>query len=303
MTATAPERAGFDPGVALPFALVVLIWSASWYVVKDQVGLAPLEWTVVGRFAIAAVGMVVLALVRGESLRLPRASLAMAALIGAMQFCLNFQFVYRAEVALTSGIMAILMALMTIPTTVLARLIFKTPIDRRLVVGSAVALSGIALLLVKEYRAAPPTAQIAAGLAFGTAAPLSAAVAGVAQLSRAAREAPLIPMVAWSMIFGVALDVAFAAGTPLPPLASLPLRFWGGVLYLGLIGSVVTFPLYFGLIRRIGAARATYTNVAIPVLAMLISTVLEHYRWTALSVAGAVLAMVGIVIVLGSRKA
>jgi len=307
MTATPPQTAPAPPaaleaGVIVPFVVVVLIWSSSWYVIKDQVGLAPLGWTVVARFAIAAAAMGLLALVRGESLRLAPAGLRVAALVGLTQFCLNFQFVYRAEVSLTSGVMALMMALMTIPTALLARAIFKTPLDRRFVAGSAVALGGIGLLLLNEYRAAPPSAMVGAGLAYGTAALLAAAVAGVVQLSRAAREAALVPMLFWAMTIGTVLDIGFAlADSGLPP-AAVPARFWGGAVYLGIVCSVVPFPLYFGLIRRIGAGRATYTNVAIPVLAMGISTVLEDYHWTALAVAGAVLAMIGLVVVMGSRR-
>jgi len=164
MSAVHPERGGLDASIIVPFATVVLIWSSTWIVIKDQVGLAPLGWTVVARFAIATFGAVALALIRRESLRIGRVGMMAAALIGLCQFCLNFQFVYRAEVSLTSGIMAIMMALMTIPTAVFSWLIFKTPLDRRFLAGSAVALGGIGLLLLNEYRTAPPAGEVGAGL-------------------------------------------------------------------------------------------------------------------------------------------
>lgn len=295
--------AGPDWATVLRFVLVVLVWGSTWYVIKDQVGTAPVGWTVVARFLVAFAGMAALALVRRESLRLPPGTVLIALLIGATQFCLNFQFVYRAEMSLTSGIMAVIIALMIIPTAVLSWLIFRIPIDRRFLAGSAVALGGICLLLVKEYRSAPPTAGIAAGLAFGVAALFSATAASLVQLGARARAAPLVPLVTWAMGFGVLLDAGFAFAMHGPPPLDLPARFWGGTIYLGIVGSVVPFPIYFGLIRRIGAARATYVNVAIPVVAMVISTVLEGYRWTALAAAGATLAMVGLLIVLSARRA
>ena len=66
---------------------------------------------------------------------------------------------------------------------------------------------------------------------------------------------------------------------------------------------MVTFPLYFRLIQRLGAGRAAYTAVLIPVIAMLISTLVEGYRWTGLAAAGALLAVVGMVIALRAKKA
>jgi drug/metabolite transporter (DMT)-like permease len=79
--------------------------------------------------------------------------------------------------------------------------------------------------------------------------------------------------------------------------------YWLGTLYLALAGSVVTFPLYFRLIQRIGAGPAAYTSVLIPILAMGISTLVEGYRWTPLAIAGAFLALGGMVIALGARLA
>jgi drug/metabolite transporter (DMT)-like permease len=74
-----------------------------------------------------------------------------------------------------------------------------------------------------------------------------------------------------------------------------------GIGWLALAGSVVTFPLYFGLIQRMGAGRAAYTSVLIPVIAMLISTLAEGYRWSGLAVPGALLAIAGMVIALRAK--
>ena len=79
--------------------------------------------------------------------------------------------------------------------------------------------------------------------------------------------------------------------------------YLGGIVYLALAGSVVTFPLYFQLIRDWGAGRAAYNGVAVPVVAMALSTLFEGYRWGALAIGGAVLAMAGLLIALSGRKA
>ena len=65
---------------------------------------------------------------------------------------------------------------------------------------------------------------------------------------------------------------------------------------------MVAFPLYFLLIRELGAGRAAYLNAVVPVIVMLLSTVLEGYRWTWLAAAGAVLAVLGAVLALRARS-
>ncbi len=74
-------------------------------------------------------------------------------------------------------------------------------------------------------------------------------------------------------------------------------------MYLAIIGSVLTFPLYFNLIRTIGPGKAAYTGVLTPVVAMLLSTFFEGYRWSALALIGAMLAMLGLLVALRQRKA
>jgi drug/metabolite transporter (DMT)-like permease len=56
---------------------------------------------------------------------------------------------------------------------------------------------------------------------------------------------------------------------------------------------VLTFSLYYPVIRRIGAAKAAYSSVIVPIIAMGFSTWLEDYRWTALNLTGALLALGG----------
>jgi len=77
--------------------------------------------------------------------------------------------------------------------------------------------------------------------------------------------------------------------------------YFGGIAYLAVIGSVVTFPIYFRLIRDLGAGRAAYNGVLVPVVAMLLSTLFEGYRWTPLAISGSVLALTGLVLALRAK--
>jgi drug/metabolite transporter (DMT)-like permease len=72
--------------------------------------------------------------------------------------------------------------------------------------------------------------------------------------------------------------------------------------YLGIVGSVATFPMYFHLLREIGPGRAAYNGVIVPVIAMLLSTAFEGYHWSLLATAGAVLALTGLVVALKARS-
>ena len=289
----------------LAFALVALIWGSTWLVIKDQIGFSPPGWTVTWRFILAAAGMAGLAAWRGESLALPRKGIALAALVGLAQFCSNFQLVYRSEHYVPSGLVAVLYALLIVPNAVLGRVFLKAPLRGRFLAGSGVAIVGIALLIAQEYREhmGDGGGNTLLGVAFALGGVMSASSANILQNTPLGRAQPLIPFVTWAMAAGALGDGIAAYALHGPPVVPHDLRFWGGVAWLALAGSVAAFPIYFALIRQIGAGLAAYTNVVVPVVAMALSTLFEGYRWTPLAVGGSLLAGVGLLIALSpSRK-
>ena len=64
---------------------------------------------------------------------------------------------------------------------------------------------------------------------------------------------------------------------------------------------MVTFPLYYGLVRKIGAGQAAYSSVIVPVVAMVLSTLFEGFVWGPLPAAGAVITLSGMVIAMRGR--
>lgn len=300
------ERPGTAPfwsaRILVPFVLIALVWGSTWLVIKDQVGTVPPSWSVTWRFALATVGMFALALARREPLRLDGRGQALAAGIGLLQFTLNFQFVYRAEQHITSGIVAVLFALLLVPNAVLGKLILKQPLSRGFLIGSAIAMAGIALLLAHEVRLAPQGGQVLLGVALTGCGLLSASGANILQATEAARTRPMLSVLAWAMLWGTLTDAAVAWTLSGPPQFETRPAYLLGIGYLALIGSVVTFPLYFQLVRALGPGRAAYNGVAVPVIAMLLSTAFEGYRWSLLAAGGAALAMAGLVVALRARS-
>ena len=291
-------------GVILPFLLVTLIWSSTWIVIRDQLGAVPPSWSVCYRFLLGAGGMALFAMVRRVPLRLPPAGIAFASTLGVAQFVLNFNFVYRAEHYLTSGVVATVYALLLIPNSILAWIAFRQPVSRAFILGSLVAIAGIMLLLLREYRSAPVSAEaVLVGIALSVAGLVSASSANVMQGMQIARRLPMAAVLTWGMLIGSAVDAAYAWATVGPPVIEWRAGYLFGIAWLGIAGSVVTFPLYFQLIQRVGPGRAAYSSVLIPVIAMLISTIFEDYRWSTLSVAGAALAVAGMVIALRAKTA
>jgi drug/metabolite transporter (DMT)-like permease len=293
-----------DPGIAIPFVIVTLIWGSTWLVIRDQVGSVPPGWSVTYRFLLAATAMFMLARRRRVPLNIGWIGLGFAAFLGIMQFVLNFNLVYRAETHLTSGLVAMLYALLLVPNSLLAWIVFRQPVSRAFLIGSCIAITGIALLFLHEYRGAKVAPdQVLLGIAFGVGGTFCASIANVMQGSAIAHRLPLIAVLAWSILLGGLFDGMLAWSLHGPPVIDMRPGYIAGIFYLALFGSVVTFPLYYRLIQQIGAGRAAYTSVLIPVIAMLLSTLFEGYDWSLLAGVGAALCLTGMIVAMRAKSA
>jgi drug/metabolite transporter (DMT)-like permease len=289
--------------VLIPFIIVTLIWGSTWIVIKDQLGVVPPSWSVTYRFALAGVVMLAVAAITRAPLALTGRQWGFVAAFGIAQFVLNFNFVYRAEHYVTSGLVAVLFALLFVPNAVFARLFLGQRMSGRFVAGSAIALAGLALLFVQEARADDSRqASTLAGIALALSGVISASVANVMQASGPARALPMATMLGWGMLIGAALDGVLAFVISGPPQIEWRWGYLAGVAYLGIMASAVAFTFYFQTIRDIGPARAAYSSVVIPVIAMGFSTALEGYRWTALGLAGSAVALLGMVVALSAPR-
>jgi len=289
--------------ILIPFAIVTLIWGSTWIVIRDQLNVVPPSWSVSYRFLVGGVAMIIYAVIRREPLRLDARGWAFAMLLAVLQFCLNFNFVYRAEAHITSGLVAVVFGLLLIPNALLGRFLLGQHLGRQLLLGSAVAMAGVGLLFVHEARVDPNgPGEALLGIGITMLGVISASFANVLQGTETAKRYPMGTMLAAAMLLGALIDAVIAWSFTGPPIVEWRPAYFLGVLYLGVVASAIAFTLYFGVLRIIGPAKAAYSSVLVPIIAMLLSTLFEGYRWSPLAISGAALAMIGLVIALRARR-
>lgn len=294
----------FRPQVLIPFLLITIIWGSTWIVITGQLGIVPPAWSVAYRFIIAAAAMFIYAAMTDASLRIGRDGHLLAAVFGVPQFCLNFNFVYLAEQHVTSGLVAVVFAMLVVPNSLLAWLFLKQRITGRFAAGSLIAMAGVALLFVQEIRADKgPAGEVLVGIGLTVLGVLSVSVANVIQASERLRNRPLPAMIAWGMAYGVVANILIAWPLYGAPSIEYSFTYLGGLIYLGLFASALAFTLYFAIIRAIGPGPAAYSSVLVPIIAMALSTIFESYIWSTLAVAGGLLVLTGLFIALAARRA
>jgi drug/metabolite transporter (DMT)-like permease len=72
---------------------------------------------------------------------------------------------------------------------------------------------------------------------------------------------------------------------------SLP--YIGSLMYLAIFGSVIAFGSYLTLLGKIGADKSAYVTLVFPIIALILSTIFEDYKWNAFALIGVLLITIG----------
>ena len=285
------------------FALAVIVWGTTWHAILYQLAEAPATWGVALRFGLAGLLCAGLALFRGERLWPGRAGFALAGFQGLFMYSLSYLCVYEAEHHVPSGLVAVGYSLSPILNGAASHWIWKTPLGPRFLMGSTLGMMGVALIFGPElarslHLADDSTAQ---GLAFTLGAVLLSSVGSLASSRNRSRGLPFWTMMAWGMAVGAVFSAVLAAVRGEALVWPLSLSWWASLLYLAAAGSTLAFACFLSLQQRLGPGPASTVGVATPVLALIVSTALEGYQPSLITLAGVTLALGGSAMALGLR--
>lgn len=286
------------------FALCVLIWGTTWYAIVHQIGLATPEVGVTLRFALAGVVVLLWARWRGEKLAGGVAVHALVALQGVCMYSLSYLCTYHAEKHVPSGLVAVGYSLSPLISGTAAWALWRHALSLQFLLGGVLGVGGVALIFWPELGAASQRDSAGLGLVL-TLAAVTLSAAGSLLASRNARFKLLFwPAMGVSLMYGAACSlVLLLLQGQGGHLLHLPTAWdwWASLVYLALAGTVLTFSAYLTLQQRLGPGKAATVGVMTPVLALLISTLLEGYKPQLITLAGVLMALLGNVLMLKRR--
>jgi drug/metabolite transporter (DMT)-like permease len=161
---------------------------------------------------------------------------------------------------------------------------------------------GVTLMFWPELSGSDWGGGQLAGIGLGMGSVYFASLGNMAATVNTGRQLPVMAVNAWGMLLGGSLSLALAAVLGESFEISWDPAYTWSFLYLSVFGSAVAFTCYLMLIERIGSARAAYSSVLLPVVAMLISTVFEDFRWSAMALIGVAIALIGNAMALTGKR-
>ena len=282
------------------YAITVAIWGSTWLAITFQLGTVPPSVSVVWRFALSALMLLTYALWKRLPLHFSPRDHFWMAMQGLFLFGINYVLTYLSEQYLVSGLVAVIFSLMIFLNIVGMRVFFGRPINPIGFLAAMLGVAGVALVFWPELsRFAPARNELTGVLLAAMAMTVSSLGSMVATHNQ---RMPVLQVNGFAMMYGAAFVTLYAALSGDSFAFDWSFPYVASLLYLALFGSVLAFGAYLTLMRHIGADRAGYTAVAVPVVALALSTLFEDIHWQAPMILGVGLSLAGNVLMLARGR-
>ena len=279
---------------ALPFIVLTLVWGCNWPVLKMGVEeLAPLTFRGM-TLPFAALGLLLVSRLSGESIRLPKTLWPRVAVLALFNIACWNGFVLFGVQQLPAGRSAILAYTMPIWATMIATLVLHESLSRRKLFGLVLGVSGMAVLIGEQIavvRTAP----------FGVLMILVAAITwafGTVLLRKWQPPVAQNTLTGWMMLLGwlpLAVAAPFLDPQPLTSeLGRLSARGWFAIAYNVFLAGTLAHWAWFTLARTLPVAVSSLSSLPVPVVGVFSGIVLLGERpgvqeWIALALVVAAL--------------
>ena len=284
------------------FAVCVLIWGSTWIAITFQLGQVAPEMSVGYRFLLASTALFAFCRMRRLPLRFGLVPHLDFVMLGASMFCISYIFVYYAETFIVSGMVAVGYSASPMINMFLSRIFFGTPVTPRVTTGALLGVVGIVCVFWPEFGKLSTNRSTEMGALLTVLAVFASAAGSMIAMRTQQRGYPTWSSMAWGMFYGGLLALLIGALFGKHFTFEDSTGYVLSMLYLAMFGSIITFACYLTLIKRLGAARASYVGVMVPVAALVLSFFFEKFAWGWLTTVGVALSIAGNIAMLRGKN-
>jgi drug/metabolite transporter (DMT)-like permease len=277
--------------------ILCLIWGTTWLFIKVGLKEIPPFTFAMLRFATAI--LVVASLLWFLRIALPRTAKEwrLLAITGILQFGVNYSLVFWSELHITSGLAAVLQAMIPVFGLMLAAVYLpEEKVTWLKLAALAIGIAGVAVIFYEQL-----SIQNAMAFAGSAAIVVGAFAAAHASILTKAKGGGIHPAM---LLFGqmtcgtlpIILMAVFFEGNPFAIHYSAMGIF--SILYLAIMGTVVSFWLYYWLLHRVESTKAMTIALVTPFIAVVCGSIFLNEELKGQTLTGGVLivASVGLIV-------
>jgi drug/metabolite transporter (DMT)-like permease len=284
------------------YTLTVLIWGSTWFAIEFQLGVVAPEVSLVYRYGAASLLLFAWGHFRGLKLRFALRDHAWFATLGILLFGLNYIVAYYSQIYITSALAAIAFSTMVWMNIINSRLFFGIKAGRGVLFGALLGAIGIFYLFAPQISEVSLTDSVFYGSFLAVLGALIASFGNMASQAAQKANLPVVQTNAWGMFYGTLFTAGIAINNGHEFVFEWTVAYVGSLAYLTVFGSIVAFGAYLTLLGRIGAHKAGYAMIMFPVVALVLSVLLEGLEIDATTIIGTLFVLAGNLFVLKTRR-
>lgn len=285
----------------IAWLILCLIWGTTWFFIKIGLEDLPPITFAAARFILAV--LILAVIIRVQKIPLPQTSREwkLLALTGVLQFSINYSLVFWSEQYISSGLAAVLQAMISVFGLVLAWIHLPDErITRLKIIAVLLGIGGVAIIFIEQL-------QINSLMAFAGCAAIvvGAYAAAHGSILVKAHGGNLHPatMVCGQMICGILPIIIYSLAVEGNPFKlNWTWRAMICVLYLSVFGTIAAFWLYYWLLSKIESTKAMMISLVTPLLAVIIGGIFLGEKLPIQTFFGGILILASIGLIVFRKK-
>ena len=281
--------------------ILCLIWGTTWFFIKVGLEDLPPITFAAARFTLAI--LILAGIIVAQKIPLPKTKRdwKLIGLTGVMQFSINYSLVFWSEQYISSGLAAVLQAMITVFGLALAWVHLPSErITGLKVIAVLLGICGVAVIFIEQL-------QVNSLLAFAGCVAIVigayAAAHGSILVKTYGGEIHPAMLVFGQMVCGIAPVIIYGLAVEgNPSRLNWSWRAIICVLYLTVFGTIVAFWLYYWLLSKIESTKAMMISLVTPLIAVIIGGIFLGERLPVQTFFGGILILASIGLIIFRKK-
>jgi len=286
---------------AFLYLATIFVWGSTWLAIKYQLGVVAPEASICYRFALAALILFVWCFFTKKEMRYSPLTHFWFITQGFFLFSVNYVFAYSAAYYIPSGINAIGFSMVLVFNILNSALFYRQPITLPMIFGALSGLAGIVAIFWPSISSLDLTSLSLWGMVLSLGAGVFASYGNMVSSHMQKQRVGVTESNAYAMGYGALWMLMLILCTDIEFSFDVSPTYIISLLHLSIAGSVIAFGCYLTLLGRIGASKAAYTLILVPVMALLVSTLFEDFLWESHVFVGVGLILIGNVVILAKK--
>tara|TARA_B100000787_G_scaffold1513_1_gene1140 strand:+ start:359 stop:1240 length:882 start_codon:yes stop_codon:yes gene_type:complete len=284
------------------FIITLFCWSPTWYIIKFQLGYVDPLVSVFYRFLAASIIIFIYLFIKKKNLIFSLNHHVWFLFFGICLYSLNYVFFYLSNTYLISAFPAVVFSTVVIMNILGEMLYFKKKPSLKTLVGAVIGMMGIAIIFNDEILNFSLTNGTHVGLFLALLGTFCASTGNMVYQRTLNNNFPLTQTLAYAMLYGSLVTLLITQVNSKELLFEYSFSYIVSLAYLSIVGSIFAFIFYLKLLEKVGAGRAGYVGVVMPVIALVISTVFENLKWQIDLIIGLPILIAGAILVINQKK-